>query len=121
MIDPLHQFKISPIVDFSIGKFDLSFSNSALAMMIAVLGVFLLFSIGIKNRKVVPGKLQSLVEMSYKLVTSMVNENIGTSGIRYLPFVFSVFFFILFGNLLGMIPFMFTFTSHIIVSAIFWS
>lgn len=116
MIDPLHQFKISSIVDFHIGGVDLSFSNSALSMMLAVLAIFCFFSIGTRNRKIVPGKFQAFVEMAYKLVTSMLEENVGSAGIRYFPFVFSIFFFILFGNLLGMVPFMFTFTSHIIVT-----
>ena len=99
MIDPLHQFKISSIVDFHIGGVDLSFSNSALSMMLAVLAIFCFFSIGTRNRKIVPGKFQAFVEMAYKLVTSMLEENVGSAGIRYFPLVFSIFFFILFGNL----------------------
>lgn len=116
MIDPLHQFKINPIINLHIGDLDLSFSNSSLAMVLAVFFIFLMFALGGKNKRIVPGKFQALIEISYKLITSMIDENIGTVGMKYFPFVFCIFFFILFGNLIGMVPFMFTFTSHIIVT-----
>lgn len=115
-MNPLHQFEIHRFVDIGFGDFDLSFSNSSLAMVLGVVCVFLLFYLGIKNSKIIPGRLQALAEMAYQLVASMLKDNVGTAGLKYFPFVFSVFFFVLFGNLLGLIPYMFTYTSHIIVT-----
>ncbi|MDR2766584.1 MAG: F0F1 ATP synthase subunit A [Holosporaceae bacterium] len=116
MSDPLHQFVISPIWRINVGGVDLSFTNSALSVLAAVvaIGVFLL--LGLKDKKLVPDRWQALVEMLHDLVAQLVRSNVGDSGMRYFPFVFSVFIFVLFGNLLGMIPYMFTFTSHIIVT-----
>lgn len=115
-MDPLHQFVISPIFKIDVGGLDLSFTNSSLAVTVVVFGLMLLFSLGLRQKSIVPSRLQSLLEMSYELVSGLISENIGKEGLRYFPFVFSVFLFILFGNLLGMIPYMFTFTSHIIVT-----
>lgn len=115
-MNPLHQFEIHRFVNIGFGDIDLSFSNSSLAMVLGVVCVFLLFYLGVKNSKIIPGRLQALAEMAYQMVASMLKDNVGTAGLRYFPFVFSVFFFVLFGNLLGLIPYMFTYTSHIIVT-----
>lgn len=115
-MNPLHQFEINRLIDIKFGDIDLSFSNSSFAMVLAVICVFLLFYFGIKNAKIIPGRLQAISEMSYQMIASMLRENVGTTGMRYFPFVFSIFFFVLFGNLLGLIPYMFTYTSHIIVT-----
>ncbi len=116
MMDPLHQFLILPIFHFNCFGMDLSFTNSSLSVLIAVLLVFSFFLTGLRQKNLIPGRLQALVEMSYNLVAGLLNDNVGKEGLRYFPFVFSIFFFILFGNLIGMIPYMFTFTSHIIVT-----
>ena len=116
MLDPLHQFVIQKIIDFDIRGIDLSFTNSSLAVLAAVLGIYALFSVGIGQKRLVPNRLQALIEMSYNLVAGLIDSNIGEKGQRYFPFVFSIFFFVLFGNLIGMIPYMFTYTSHIIVT-----
>jgi len=115
-LDPLHQFQINPIMQLVIAGYDVSFSNSALFMVVAALLVYGLLVHGMKARALVPGRLQSLAEMFYEFVANMVRENAGADAKPYFPFVFTLFMFILFGNMLGMIPYTFTFTSHIIVT-----
>lgn len=115
-MDPLHQFQINPILQIVIAGYDVSFSNSALFMAIAVGLIYALLVHGMKGRALVPGRLQSLAEMFYEFVANMVRENAGHDARPYFPFVFSIFMFVLFGNMLGMIPYTFTFTSHIIVT-----
>ncbi|HEV7371045.1 F0F1 ATP synthase subunit A [Arenibaculum sp.] len=115
-MDPLHQFEIRPLVPIHIGDLDVSFNNSAMFMVIAVLLITALLVFGMRGRDLVPGRLQSMAEMFYEFVANMVRENAGPDARRYFPFVFSLFMFILFGNLLGMVPGAFTFTSHIIVT-----
>jgi F-type H+-transporting ATPase subunit a len=113
---PLEQFEIHPIVPISIGGVDLSFTNSALWMAIAVVLIYSLVMWGSRHRSMVPGRLQSLVELSYEFIGNMVGSTVGKEGRRYFPFIFTLFMFILFGNALGMIPGSFTYTSHIVVT-----
>lgn len=107
---------IERIVPLHIGSVDISYTNSALLMTIAVVLITLLLVVGTRRRALVPGRLQSVAEMSYEFIAGMVDENIGHDGIEFFPLVFSIFMFVLFGNMLGLIPFSFTFTSHIIVT-----
>lgn len=116
MIDPLHQFAISPLSKFEVCGIDLSFTNSSLAVLVAVVLIFVLFACGLKKDGMIPSRLQAFIEMMYELVAGMITGNAGKAGLKYFPFVFSIFFFVLLGNLLGMVPYMFTFTSHIIVT-----
>jgi F-type H+-transporting ATPase subunit a len=113
---PLEQFEIHPILPISVGGIDVSFTNSALWMAIAVILVYTLVMLGSRRASMVPGRLQSLVELSYEFVGEMVGSTVGKEGRRYFPFIFTLFMFILFGNLLGMVPGSFTYTSHIIVT-----
>jgi len=115
-LQPLHQFNIVPLFDLRIGGYDVSFSNSSLFMVIAVGLIFALFHYGMRSRALIPGRLQAAAEMFYEFVASMVRENAGEDAKPYFPFVFSLFMFILFGNVVGLIPFTFTYTSHIIVT-----
>jgi F-type H+-transporting ATPase subunit a len=115
-IKPLEQFKIEPIVPIHVGGWDLSYTNSALLMTIAVLLATALVVFGTRRAALVPGRIQSVAEMSYEFVADMVETNAGHGGMDYFPFVFTLFMFILFGNMLGLIPYSFTFTSHIIVT-----
>ncbi len=115
-MDPLHQFEILPIAEIAIGGIDFSFTNSAFAMAIAVVLIHSLLVIGMRHAAMVPGRMQSIVEILYQFVARMVHDNAGSSARPYVPFVFAVFTFVLFGNLLGMVPGFFTFTSHIIVT-----
>ena len=113
---PLEQFEIHPILPISIGGLDISFTNSALWMAIAVVLVYTLVMLGSRQASMVPGRLQALVELSYDFIGDMVGSTVGKEGRRYFPFVFTLFMFILFGNLLGMVPGSFTYTSHIVVT-----
>jgi len=116
MQSPLEQFIIRPIIPIHVGKYDLSFTNSTLAMAIGLGIILFLFLVGTSKRSLVPGRLQSVAEMAYEFVSGMVNDNTGHEGRKYIPLVFTVFLVVLFGNLLGLIPYNFTYTSHIIVT-----
>lgn len=107
---------IERIVPLHIGSVDISYTNSALLMTIAVVLITLLLVVGTRRRALVPTRLQSVAEMAYEFIAGMVDENIGHDGIEFFPLVFSIFMFVLFGNMLGLIPYSFTFTSHIIVT-----
>jgi len=113
---PLHQFNIDHIAEIHLGRLDLSYTNSSLLMTIAAVLITTLMVAATRNAALVPGRLQSLVEMLYDFIAKMVDDNVGDEGKRYFPFLFTLFMFVLFGNLLGMIPYSFTFTSHIVVT-----
>jgi len=103
-------------VPLEIFGYDISFTNASLAMLVTVLLIILVLSLGLKNSSIIPSKGQSLVELSYEFIADMIGDNIGKEGMKYLSFIFSLFMFILLGNLLGMLPYSFTWTSHIIVT-----
>jgi F-type H+-transporting ATPase subunit a len=115
-VDPLHQFEIKTLVPISIAGFDVSFTNSSLWMAIAVLAAYLLIMAGTRQHAMVPGRLQSVVELMYEFVAGIIRDSAGKEGLRFFPLIFTLFTFILLGNMLGMIPGSFTFTSHIIVT-----
>jgi F-type H+-transporting ATPase subunit a len=114
--NPLSQFEIRRIVPIEIGGYDLSFTNSSAYMVLAAALITVFFTASMGARAMVPGRLQSLQEMAYEFIAGMLRDNVGSEGRPYFPFVFTLFMFILFCNLLGMIPFTFTVTSHIIVT-----
>ena len=114
--DPLHQFQISRLREISIGGVDASFTNSAVFMVVAVVAITAFMLIAVRGKALVPTRLQSMAELSYEFIANMIRENAGTAGMKYFPFIFSLFMFILFCNLIGMIPYTFTVTSHIIVT-----
>lgn len=116
MAGPLKQFEINPIMEFNIAGFDVSFTNSSLWMMLTTLGIGAILMLGSQRATIIPSKMQALVEMSYDFIAGMIKDNVGNEGKPYFPFIFSLFMFILFGNLFGMIPYSFTITSHIIVT-----
>ena len=113
---PLEQFAIKRLVPMEIGGIDVSITNSSLFMAIAVALIALFLTVGMRRRALVPGRWQSMAELSYEFIARMIRDNVGAEGRRYFPFIFSLFMFILFGNLLGMIPYSFTFTSQIVVT-----
>ena len=113
---PLAQFEIHALLPINVGGLDLSFTNSALTMFIAVGCTAFLLLFGMRHATLVPGRWQSLAEISYEFVANMIRTNVGSEGRQYFPFVFTLFMFIFFGNMLGMLPYSFTFTSHIIVT-----
>ena len=113
---PLEQFSIERLIPFHVGGVDLSYTNSALLMTIAVVLITTLMVLGMRNASLVPSRVQSMTELLYSFIADMVEENVGEEGRRYFPFLFTLFMFILAGNLLGMIPWSFTYTGHIIVT-----
>jgi F-type H+-transporting ATPase subunit a len=113
---PLAQFEIHDILPITVGRFDLSFTNSSLWMAIAVAIAYGLVMLGARHGSMVPGRLQSLVELSYEFIADMVGSTVGKEGRQYFPFFFTLFMFVLFGNALGLIPGGFTYTSHIIIT-----
>ncbi|MGH6864793.1 MAG: F0F1 ATP synthase subunit A [Methyloceanibacter sp.] len=112
----MHQFEIKRIFDLELFGFDASFTNSALFMVIAACLITLFSVFAMRRRALVPSRLQSVAEISYEFVANMVRDNVGTAGMRYFPFIFTLFMFVLTLNMLGMIPYTFTVTSHIIVT-----
>jgi F-type H+-transporting ATPase subunit a len=113
---PLEQFTIERIIPIHIGGLDISYTNAALMMTIAIVLVTALTVVATRKAALVPGRWQSVAEMLYEFVADMVDTNIGHGGRQFFPFIFTLFTFILFANLLGMIPYSYTTTSQIIVT-----
>ena len=113
---PLEQFEILPYSHFKTSFGDLAFTNSSLSMVITVLLITMFLTLSVRTRSIIPSRIQLVSEMSYNFIAQLLNDTIGDQGKKYFPFVFSCFMFVLVGNLLGMIPYSFTFTSHIIVT-----
>lgn len=116
MHSPMEQFEIKRLLDLRIGSLDASYTNSALWMTIAVVLATLLFVYGMRQRSLVPGRVQAVAELGYEFVAGMVRDNVGGEGKTYFPFILTLFVFILFCNTLGLVPYSFTPTSHIIVT-----
>ena len=114
--DPIHQFQLSKLIPLEIGGVDFSFTNSSLFMVatVAVTSGFLVWATS--GRGLIPTRMQSMAEMSYEFVASMLRDGAGSEGMRFFPLVFSLFMFVLAANLIGMFPYFFTVTSHIIVT-----
>jgi F-type H+-transporting ATPase subunit a len=111
-MEPLEQFKLHPVA----GLGAVNFTQANLVMVIGGLLVLALLIYGTRPRATVPGRLQALAEMLYEFVRNMAIDQIGPEGVVFFPFVFTLFMFVLMGNLLGLIPFMFTYTSHIAIT-----
>jgi len=119
-LDPIHQFNIDNLFTIGhIGGQPIYFTNSSAYMLVAVAVICLLMIGGVAGRQLVPGRFQSMAEVSYEFVASMIRSNAGAEGMRFFPLVFSLFMFILVSNLVGIIPYTFTVASHIIVTATF--
>ena len=113
---PLEQFVWKPIVPVEIGGVDVSFSNSSLFMTITVLVATLFLVLGIRRSAIIPGRWQVAVELTYEFIAGLLKDTVGAEGRKFFPIIFTLFMFVLLGNLLGMVPYSFTFTSHIIVT-----
>ena len=113
---PLEQFEITPFIHFKTGSVDLAFTNSSLAMVITVAAITLFLTLTVNTRSIIPSRMQLMSEMSYNFIAQLLNDTVGNQGRKYFPFIFSIFMFVLIGNMVGMIPYSFTFTSHIIVT-----
>lgn len=113
-VDPIHQFAITDV--FSTGEGGFAFTNSALFMVLTV-GLIIIYLVGsTAGRRLIPGRAQVVSELLYEFVANMVRGAAGTEGMKFFPFVFSLFMFVLIANMFGMIPFFFTVTSHIIIT-----
>ncbi|MEZ5954229.1 MAG: F0F1 ATP synthase subunit A [Hyphomonas sp.] len=116
-IDPIHQFQVSKWLDLQIGGVDLSFTNASGFMLLGVVLTIAFFGVAASKGLLVPSRLQSMAEIGYGFVADMVRGAAGEEGLKFFPFVFTLFFFIFFANMIGMVPYAFTTTSHIIVTA----
>ena len=118
-MDPIHQFQIVNLFPIAkIGGHEIFFTNSALMMLIAVTALTAFLVIGTAGARPVPGRLQSAAELTYEFVATMLRSTGGSEGMRFFPFVFTIFMFVLLLNMFGIIPYAFTVTSHIIITAI---
>jgi len=116
-LNPMHQFevyRIGPEIVF--GSINLSFTNASLFMSISAFSILLILYFGTKKKLLVPSKIQLVTEMSYTFVAKMINDTAGSSAKPFFPFIFTIFMFVLFCNMVGMLPYSFTVTSHIIVT-----
>jgi F-type H+-transporting ATPase subunit a len=115
-MNPMEQFSIKPLVPLHIGHYDVSFTNQSLLMVVVVIGAALFLTLAMGSRRLVPGRAQSMAELSYEFVANMINTSAGEDGLRFFPFVFTLFIFVLFCNFFGMVPWSFTVTSQIAVT-----
>ena len=117
MIDPIHQFSIDKIFTIGrIGNQEIAFTNSSAYMFGSVALISLLMIGGVAGRQLVPGRIQSMAELSYEFVANTVRSTAGKEGMKFFPLVFSLFMFIMVSNMIGIIPYTFTVSSHIIVT-----
>lgn len=117
-IRPMDQFIIEPIFGSAEGLQWYSFTNQSLWMLISLVAIGILFVFGIRKNEVIPNRLQSVAEIIYTFVKKMVVDIAGQEGLKYFPYIFTLFTFILFGNILGLLPYSFTTTSHIAVTGV---
>lgn len=113
---PLEQFEIKPLIDIQLGGLDISFTNSSAFMVLAVVVVTVFLMGGAGRGAIVPGRWQAAAEGVYEFIANLLRDTVGEEGRKYFPIIFTLFMFILAGNMLGMLPYSFTFTSHIIVT-----
>jgi len=113
---PVEQFTIKVLYDLSLFGYDISFTNSALFMVLAIIVSCGFLAMAMRPAAIIPGRMQSLAEVMYEFVAEMIRDNVGKEGRPYFPFIFTLFMFILFSNLLGLIPYSYTTTSQIVVT-----
>lgn len=114
---PIEQFNVKPLFNIEpIAGFDISFTNASLFMVLTVAAIWLFYSLSMRKSALVPSRWQSMAELIYQFVDNIVIENAGPSAKKFFPYIFSLFIFVLFANLMGMIPYTFTVTSHIAVT-----
>ena len=117
--NPMQQFTVYRIgPEIKIAGIDLSFTNASLFMVLSTSIILLFLFLGSKEKKIIPGKIQLMAEMFYNFVAKMISETAGSKAKPFFPFIFSLFMFVLFCNMVGMLPYSFTVTSHIIVTLI---
>ena len=117
-IDPIHQFNIEPLFTIGhIGNHTIAFTNSSLYMFITVALISLLMIGSMARGQLVPGRMQSIAEISYEFVATTIRSTAGAEGMKFFPLIFSLFMFICVSNLVGVIPYTFTVSTHIVVTA----
>ena len=118
--NPMHQFNVYKIgPEIKINGIDLSFTNASLFMLISAISISIFLLLGTKDKKIIPGKFQLLSEILYNFISKMISDTAGKKAKPCFPFIFSLFIFVLFCNMVGMLPYSFTVTSHIIVTLAF--
>ena len=113
---PLAQFEIKTLIPMQLGNIDVSFTNSSTFMVLTVLTTSLFLILGMRRSQLVPGRWQSMAELSYIFIANLVRDTVGSQGRPYFPFIFTIFMFVLVGNMWGMIPYSSPFPSHIVVT-----
>ena len=116
-VDPIGQFALHPVISIQVAGHDVSLTNCGLFMLLAVALSCLLVTIGARGGPGVPGRMQAMAEMAYEFVAGMVRSATGEAGMRFFPFAFSVFFFVLLANLIGFFPYAMASTSQIVITA----
>lgn len=116
MADPMHQFEVQKLFDLQVAGFDLSFTNAAFYMLLGVSLIIIFFGLAASRGKLIPSRSQSIAEIGYGFVANMVRSTAGEEGLKFFPFVFTLFFFVFFANMIGMVPYAFTTTSHLVVT-----
>src|SRR3954467_8558978 len=117
-IDPIHQFNIEPLFTIGhIGNHTIAFTNSSLYMFLSVALVSILMIGGVAGRQLVPGRFQSMAELSYEFVANTIRSTAGAEGMKFFPLIFSLFMFIAVSNMIGIIPYTFTVASHLVITA----
>ena len=115
--NPMHQFEVYRLgPEINLGPANLSFTNSSLFMTISAATILFILFFGTKKKSLIPSKIQLVTEMTYSFVAKMINDTAGSSAKPFFPFIFTLFMFVLFCNMVGMLPYSFTVTSHIIVT-----
>ena len=116
-LNPMHQFEVYRIgPEINLGIVDLSFTNASLFMTISAVTILFLLFLSTKKKLLVPSKIQLIAEISYTFIAKMINDTAGSKAKPFFPFIFTLFMFVLFCNMVGMLPYSFTVTSHIIVT-----
>lgn len=116
MHESLHQFLVTPIVKLEFMGIDISFTNASLFMILVTIALMAFQYFGTIKKSVIPSRFQSMVEMSYEFVTSMIKDTAGKEGLAYFPLIFSLFMFVLMANTIGMLPYTYTVTSQLVVT-----
>ena len=116
-LEPLHHFQVVNYLELELFGVDISISNSVVWMWVSAIAVFALFRLSLRSPAIIPGRMQMVAEAAYLFIRHMVDENIRGEGRRFLPLIFTLFYFVLFCNLIGLIPGAFTPTSQLVVTA----
>ena len=116
-LNPMHQFEVYRLgPEINLGPANLSFTNASLFMVISAATILFFLFFGTKKKSLVPSKIQLVTEMTYSFIAKMINDTAGSAAKPFFPFIFTLFMFVLFCNMVGMLPYSFTVTSHIIVT-----